>query len=106
MKMDRRDFLAGMGIGGITAALGAGSSGASFISQARAGDAPLSPDPASQLESPRNIRLNIRPVMTNIIHTDSWEGPCRWKAASPAEEKANAERTFHNWVGNITSGKN
>jgi len=105
MKMGRRDFLASMGIGGITAALSAGSAGSSLISQARAADVPLSPDPASQLESPRNIRLNIRPVMTNIIHTDSWEGPCRWKAAGPAEEKANAERTFHNWVSNITNGK-
>ena len=22
-------------------------------------------------------RLNIKPVMTNIIHTGVWEGPCR-----------------------------
>lgn len=105
MKMDRRDFLASMGIGGITAALGTGPAGLPLSSQARAADVPLSLDPAAQLESPRNIRLNIRPVMTNIIHSDSWEGPCRWKAAGPAEEKANAERTFHNWVSNITSGK-
>lgn len=106
MKIDRRDFLASMGSSGIIAAFGAGPSAFSLLAQSRAAanldtSNPLLDHPAN----PRNIKLNIQPVMTNIVHTDAWEGPCRWKAASPAEEKTNAQRTFNNWARDLASGK-
>ncbi|MCU0977649.1 MAG: hypothetical protein MUF25_00610 [Pirellulaceae bacterium] len=87
--MKRRDFL-GVGVGSailatsvspwpILAALGADSA---------AGDG---------IVSPRDVRLRIKPVMTNIVHTGVWEGPCRWKSVGVEEEAKYAETSFANW---------
>ncbi len=50
------------------------------------------------------IRLNLKPVMTNMIHTDVWEGPCRFNVQSPREEKAAAQQRFTNWSAAIKAG--
>ena len=47
--------------------------------------------------SPRDVRLRIKPVMTNIVHTGVWEGPCRWKSVSVEDEAKYAETSFANW---------
>ena len=52
---------------------------------------------SDDIPSPLDTTINIKPVLTNIIHSDTWEGPCRWKGISPAEERANAEAAFARW---------
>jgi len=54
-------------------------------------------DSPAELVSPRDTRLAVRPVMTNIIHTGVWEGPCRWRAATVADERNAAEARFERW---------
>ena len=46
-------------------------------------------------------RINIKPVMTNMIHTGVWEGPCRFNVLSPSEETAAAQKSFNNWASDI-----
>ena len=46
-------------------------------------------------------RINLKPVMTNIIHTGVWEGPCRFNVQSPSEEMAAAQKSFNEWAANI-----
>ncbi|MDY0164959.1 MAG: hypothetical protein RBS80_00360 [Thermoguttaceae bacterium] len=48
------------------------------------------PDPAA-------TKLVVKPVMTNIIHTAEWEGPCRWRSVPVEEEKGHTERSFAAW---------
>jgi len=43
--------------------------------------------------------------MTNLIHTDVWEGPCRWAPASVSEEKARAEESFLKWAKECKESK-
>jgi hypothetical protein len=50
---------------------------------------------------PRQTKISIKPVMTNIIHTGVWEGPCRFNVQSPSEEKAAAQKWFKEWAANI-----
>lgn len=50
---------------------------------------------------PRQIRVNVKPVMTNIIHTDVWEGPCRFNVQPPSEEMAAAQKRFNKWAADI-----
>lgn len=87
--MNRRDFL-GSGIGAVVAT----GCMAGTAKAAKSLD-------ASGLVSPRETKLVIRPVMTNIIHTGVWEGPCRWRAVSVANEKAYAESGFAQWSKQI-----
>lgn len=46
-------------------------------------------------------RINLKPVMTNIIHTGVWEGPCRFNVQSPSEEMAAAQKSFNEWAADI-----
>jgi hypothetical protein len=50
------------------------------------------------------VKLQIKPVMTNMIHSDLWEGPCRWKGIAPAEEKKQTEATFLRWSREMRTG--
>ena len=50
---------------------------------------------------PRQTRVNLKPVMTNLIHTDVWEGPCRFSVQSPGEEMAAAQKQFNEWAADI-----
>ncbi len=90
--MNRRSFLA-TGVGSMMAA------GVSAAASEPAGAPPgaaalaLPPMPAD----PRATRLAVKPVMTNIVHSGVWEGPCRWSSVPPAEEKARAEAHSAGW---------
>jgi hypothetical protein len=86
--MDRREFLSGMG--GLLAAASSGSV------RGEGPAAPEAPRPAGSATDPFP-KLNVKPVLTNIVHTGMWEGPCRWSAVPPAQEKANAEGSFAGW---------
>ncbi|MDD4868992.1 MAG: hypothetical protein PHR77_00425 [Kiritimatiellae bacterium] len=49
-------------------------------------------------QHPRDTKLCVKPVMTNIIHSDEWQGPCRWTSVKPEVEKSNAEKRFTEWA--------
>jgi hypothetical protein len=91
--MNRRDFLA-TGLG--TVAAGVAAEGMLIAAEspdqsARAGEAGEIPF------HPRDCKLCVKPVMANLIHTDVWQGPCRWTSVTPEVERANAERHFAAW---------
>jgi hypothetical protein len=50
---------------------------------------------------PRQTRVNLKPVMTNLIHTGVWEGPCRFSIQTPSEEVAAAKKQFNKWAADI-----
>lgn len=105
-SMNRREFLGTMGLTGFGASF-AGAFGTLGLLGAESASAQgsLSELLAANLPpNPRGVKLNLKPVMTNIIHTGAWEGPCRIEGLSPAEEKAGAERNFDNWARNTTRG--
>jgi hypothetical protein len=54
---------------------------------------------------PRQIRINVKPIMTNIIHTDVWEGPCRFNVQPPSEEMAAAQKRFNEWATDIKTNR-
>ena len=97
--MNRRDFLQ-TGLGTLVASNVAlegcrtGSDGPSQYSLSAASMA------WSQI-LPSQTRINLKPVMTNMIHTDMWEGPCRFNVQPPKEERAAAQKRFGEWVADI-----
>ena len=88
--MNRRDFM-GTSVGACLAASGV----AGRIAAAAASD-------QSGLASPLDTKLAVRPVMTSMVHTGVWEGPCRWNAVSVSEEKRRAEASFAHWSTQIS----
>jgi L-fucose isomerase-like protein len=72
-----------------------------------AGDAAYQPGaerkPADIPHHPRDIKLCVKPVMTNIIHSAMWQGPCRPTSVTPAAERAGAERRFADWSKQFTA---
>ncbi len=87
--MNRRDFLA-TGIGSFMATTSLGSLAEEAPSAVLAGFE----DPAT---SPLEMKLNVKPVMFNLIHTGLWEGPCRWRGIPPADERRLADEQFARW---------
>ena len=99
--MKRRDFLgAGLGAGLGSMVLSAASDAASAAQVAAQGkDAALTG--SDGIVQPRDVVFRVKPVVVSMIHTDSWEGPCRWKAIPPAQEKINADKQFAQWSKQI-----
>lgn len=54
---------------------------------------------------PRQTRINLKPVMTNLIHTDVWEGPCRFSVQTPSGEMAAAQKRFNEWAADIKTNR-
>ncbi|MCW5976567.1 MAG: hypothetical protein KIT09_00745 [Bryobacteraceae bacterium] len=54
--------------------------------------------------SPR-ARLTVKPIMTNMIHSGVWEGPCRFNVVSVARETENVNRAFERWSARVRSGE-
>jgi hypothetical protein len=54
---------------------------------------------------PQQTRINLKPVMTNMIHTGVWEGPCRFNVQSPREEMAAAQKRFNEWAADIKTNR-
>ena len=46
----------------------------------------------------RQTRINLKPVMTNMVHTGVWEGPCRFNVMTPSEEMASVKKQFSDWA--------
>ena len=57
--------------------------------------------PVSGIKSPHDTRLLVKPIMTNMYHTDKWEGPCRFNVVSTEEEKKNAYSYFNSFRDQI-----
>ena len=88
--MNRRNFLA--------TSLGTVVAGAAADGLLIAADQPTGAGKAADIPlHPRDIKLCVKPVMVNIIHSGVWQGPCRWTTVAPEVERANAERRFANW---------
>lgn len=99
--MNRRDFL-GTGLGSVVAATTATGAAAPDAAEAQPG--PSAPATGDGVTSPADVKLNVKPVMTNILHSDVWEGPCRWASVSPEKEKAQAEARFAGWAKQMKEG--
>lgn len=87
--MKRREFL-GVGAGSAIAATAVRWPMLTAFANGEAGA-------ADGVVSPRDVRLQIKPVMTNIIHTGVWEGPCRWRSVSVEDEARHAASSFARW---------
>jgi hypothetical protein len=87
--MKRREFLAS-GIGSLIAA----SALQDGLLHARMPSASAS---SSEPPCPRETKLHVKPVMTNIIHTGVWEGPCRWRGVAVEDERKHAANRFASW---------
>lgn len=56
------------------------------------------------MKYPMNVKINIRPVFSNMVHTDAWEGPCRVGTAEelqPSYEIRSGREQFKLWVADI-----
>ena len=79
--MDRRQFLEG------TLAVSAALGGAELAGAAIGAES--SANPLS--DSPRDVKINIKPLYAAMVHSGVWVGPCRPKMTKPPEE----ERASH-----------
>jgi hypothetical protein len=99
--MNRRDLLSG--------SLKAVASGSllshamSGILQAQTKSSPSVTAFFPKVPSPR-AKLRVKPVMTNMIHSGVWEGPCRFNVVTVQEEKDNVQRTYDSWCEKLRGG--
>ena len=61
--------------------------------------------PAIDIPSPHLTKLKVKPIMTNMYHTDEWEGPCRFNVVSTEEEKKRAYDYFDIFKSEILDNK-
>ncbi len=103
--MNRRVFLT-TGVTAIAAAAHGGGQGAASAPSPRSPNPPASDKPAAGPDTgnpaaiprhPREIKLHVKPVMANVIHSHPWQGPCRWVSATSEVEKASADQHFARW---------
>jgi L-fucose isomerase-like protein len=85
--MNRRDFL--------TTSLGTVVASAAAEGMLAA-DAKQPPD-VKIPGHPRDTKLCVKPVMTGLVHSASWQGPCRPTETTPESERAGNERQFAAW---------
>ncbi|NLX95649.1 MAG: hypothetical protein GXY83_05690 [Rhodopirellula sp.] len=92
--MNRRGFLA--------TGLGAAVAGVAAESTLFAADSPRATPSSGEADRmplhPRDVRLCVKPVMANLVHTGAWQGPCRWVSVTPEVERTNALRRFADWT--------
>jgi len=53
--------------------------------------------------SPRDVKINVKPVYYALIHSGVWEGPCRYTGGGPGPEAERAQNrnAFNRWVANF-----
>jgi hypothetical protein len=59
--------------------------------------------PPIDIPSPHLNKLKVKPIMTNMYHTDEWEGPCRFNVVSTEEEKKRAVDSFKTFSKELKS---
>jgi hypothetical protein len=55
--------------------------------------------------NPQNTRLILKPIMTNMIHSGVWEGPCRNNVVTVEEETQRVNESFNSWSNNLNNQK-
>ena len=63
--------------------------------------------PRIDLPDPQMNKLVVKPIMTNMYHTDKWCGPCRFEILTMEEEKQQVLRSFEDFrreIDNNISG--
>jgi len=53
--------------------------------------------------NPQSSKLNLKPIMTNMIHSGVWEGPCRNNVVTVDEETRRVNESFAQWCESIMS---
>ncbi|MHB8955580.1 MAG: hypothetical protein ACYC4U_21600 [Pirellulaceae bacterium] len=96
--MKRRCFLAS-GLGAVVA--GAAVDG--MLVAADAARQAASAHDAGDALHPRDTKLCVKPVMTNVIHSATWQGPCRPTSVAPELERAGAEKWFADWCQQLAT---
>ncbi len=96
--MNRRDLLKG----GLHAAAGTSLLAAGQPSKIPCN--PCAPTPFPKAPSPR-AKLRVKPVMTNMVHSGVWEGPCRFNVVTVEDEKKAVQRSYNNWAESLKARK-
>ena len=91
INLNRRQLL-----GGGTAALGA----APAVAQGLVDCVPCVAQNPPTAPSPLR-KLRVKPVMTSMLHTASWEGPCRWNNTTVEQETASVRNGYARWVKEV-----
>jgi hypothetical protein len=65
---------------------------------------PCAPTPFPKTPSPR-AKLKVKPVMTNMVHTGVWEGPCRFNVVTVEQERKSVGRTYQRWTQDLKDGR-
>lgn len=91
--MNRREML-----GGLASLAAPGLAGADLQS--------CEPCVAVHPPAPRSPhrKLRVKPVMTNMVHSDVWEGPCRFNVVTVEKEAANVKAQYARWVERVKGG--
>ncbi len=99
--MDRRKF--------IKNSIGAGVAGSAVVNglyiPGAFGSSPYD-QPDIPIPSPHLNKLAVKPLMTNMYHTEVWQGPCRFSIETPEEEKQQALSAFEKFRGQVKPGMN
>jgi len=99
--MNRRDFLG-------TSLAGVGGTAVSGEILAQAPDAQggelSSREDRKKPPDPADVTLYVKPVMTNLLHTGTWEGPCRWARVSVEQERKQVEEAYLRWPQELRAG--
>jgi len=66
--------------------------------------AACAPAPFPAAPSPL-AKLRVKPIMTDLIHSDVWEGPCRFNVVAVAKERENVQRSYAAWRQALRSGE-
>lgn len=61
--------------------------------------------PSCGIINPQSTRLKIKPVMTNMLHSGVWEGPCRMNVVTVEEEKRIVNESFSAWSSDLKNQK-
>ncbi len=81
-KMNRRHFMEG------TLAVSAALAGAGLQRSGIGADSSSRPAP----DSPRGVKVNIKPLYAGMVHSGVWVGPCRPKDTKPPEQERAAHK--------------
>ena len=65
---------------------------------------PCAAAPFPSVSSPA-AKLRVKPIMTNMIHSGVWEGPCRFNVVTVAKEKENVQRSYEDWTKALRNGE-
>jgi hypothetical protein len=50
-----------------------------------------------------HAKLRVQPLVTDMIHTAVWEGPCRFNVVTVDQETASVKRNYANWTKQVKS---